>query len=532
MPVPWTLQRYIFRELAKTFCLAAVGLMALLGLGGGVMNMIKLGGVTPGQLLRLMALVLPLSAALTLPIAALFSATSTYGRISADNEFVACRASGINLHMLFLPTIVLSLFAGGASFGLTNFVIPRMVQNLNEFVGSDFSAMIERRVTQPKGLTLGGKNTYRVYADRCLSDPKVPNRVTLERVVWIEVEQDAWTRHGTFRQLHLLFHPEETPPRISASAVGVNWFDKNEGRFFEEERQSIASSQMSSFVPSKVKFLNLSEMIHYKNHPTDWFEVRERMTSLRTESGRLESLHEIWKDLADDKSATIRDVDVSYTLTAEAAPLPMVGDAFDLGRVTIEEQTSEGKQTIQADHAKIEVTSGEFLAECRIRIEAFNALVGSNAQSPRRPRKVLGPVAIDPAQIARLNARSNASLLSATAGPIDELLEPQRERIIAESAATYRRVVGAINERIASSISVFVLVILAAVLGIVFRGSQVTAAFGISFVPALLVIVAIVMGRQMAQNEGTFALGLGLIWGGIVLVSLLDGWLLLRVLRR
>jgi len=68
---------------------------------------------------------------LTLPIAALFSAASTYGRLSADNEFVACRSSGINIHVLFMPALVLSLFSALVTFVFINFVIPGMVRNLN-----------------------------------------------------------------------------------------------------------------------------------------------------------------------------------------------------------------------------------------------------------------------------------------------------------------------------------------------------------------------------------------------------------------
>ena len=93
MPFSWTLQRYIFREMGKTFVLTAIAMTAVLGLGGGVLNMIKLGEVTTAQLFRLMMLILPVAAALTLPVAALFSAASTYGRMSSDNEFVACRAN-------------------------------------------------------------------------------------------------------------------------------------------------------------------------------------------------------------------------------------------------------------------------------------------------------------------------------------------------------------------------------------------------------------------------------------------------------
>ena len=163
MPFPWTIQRYIFREMSKAFVLAAIALTGVLGLGGGVMNMIKLGEVTPLQLFRLIALLLPLAAAMTLPIAALFGAAATYGRLSADNEFVACRSSGINLHVLFFPTLVLSLVSAGLSFGLTNFVIPGMVRNLEELVKADIGMLAQQRLNRPSGLSLG--RNHRITAE-------------------------------------------------------------------------------------------------------------------------------------------------------------------------------------------------------------------------------------------------------------------------------------------------------------------------------------------------------------------------------
>ena len=76
------------------------------------------------------------------------------------------------------------------------------------------------------------------------------------------------------------------------------------------------------------------------------------------------------------------------------------------------------------------------------------------------------------------------------------------------------------------------LVILAAVLGIVFRGSHVMTAFGISFVPLLFVLLMIVTGKQMSHNAGTHVLGLMMIWSGLLVVAGLDVWTLTRVLRR
>jgi len=106
-----------------------------------------------------------------------------------------------------------------------------------------------------------------------------------------------------------------------------------------------------------------------------------------------------------------------------------------------------------------------------------------------------------------VKALTEHELLNSSALPGKPLAE-RRKLAIEARTETVRRIVGAINERLAFSTSVFALVILAAALGIIFRGSHVMTAFGISFIPTLLVIVAIMMGRQMAQNAGTHISGL------------------------
>ncbi len=49
MRFPWTLQRYILWEMGKVFLLTAIALTAVIGLGGGLLKMIKLGEMTPGR---------------------------------------------------------------------------------------------------------------------------------------------------------------------------------------------------------------------------------------------------------------------------------------------------------------------------------------------------------------------------------------------------------------------------------------------------------------------------------------------------
>ena len=42
IPILWTLQRYIFHEMGRTFVLTAAALTGILGLGGGVLDRVGL----------------------------------------------------------------------------------------------------------------------------------------------------------------------------------------------------------------------------------------------------------------------------------------------------------------------------------------------------------------------------------------------------------------------------------------------------------------------------------------------------------
>ena len=126
-----TLNRYIFREMAKSFLLTTIGLTAVLTTCGGLYNMTQLPNVGLVETLLLMLLVIPMCSSITLPIAALFSAAATYGRLAADNEFVAIRASGITSHRMLIPCVVISLVSGILTFAVFNLVIPRFFKELH-----------------------------------------------------------------------------------------------------------------------------------------------------------------------------------------------------------------------------------------------------------------------------------------------------------------------------------------------------------------------------------------------------------------
>lgn len=529
--IPWTLEKYIFREMGKTFLLTAAAITGVLGLGGGVLEMVELGEVTTGQLFRLLGLVFPVAAALTLPIAALFSAAATYGRLSVDNEFTACRSSGINLHILFLPTVLLSVASALVTFVFVNFVIPGMVRNLNEFVGADIGAFVQQRLSRPRGITLGGK--YRIYADDTAVDGTDGDRVVLQRVAFVEVDDGEWVRYGTAREVDLRFDRQASTLRAAGTLSGLSFYDRRAERFAELEKEVIPANELPTLVPLQIKFLNLTDLLYYWAKPGRWHEVANALQKLRAAVGRRLVYDTVLAGLRADGGLILRDGETRYVISSASAQRLTRDAGIELTNTTIEEDRGGRRRSFHAGRANIDVTKGDTLAESGIRLEAFEVRVRDGQSVVERAKEGFGPIPLPPEVIAQLDKVTDQDLLAAKVEGTEG--EPLFDRVAAAQrsfGSTVRRIKATISERLAFSVSVFVLVILGAALGIVFRGAHVVIAFGISFLPALVVIILIVTGRQMACNAGTHLLGLSLIWMGLIAVGLLDWWVLTRWVRR
>lgn len=533
MAFPWTLQRYLIREMSSTFALTAVGLTVVITLGGGVLNLVKIGGeLTPSQLLRMILLVVPIAASLTLPMAALFSATTAYGRLAGDNEFVACRSGGINMYVLLLPTVVLSLLCAAATFLLTNSVIPRFVRNLDSFVAADIGTMAQRWLNRPGGIRLGADLLAR--ADAVAVDPEDPEHVVLYRAAFAEPKGDSWQRYGTAREIHVRFTRDDASLRAEATMVALDVLDPTSGQFQFVAELPFRTERIDEFFPQQLKnkFLTLAELRHYLKNPGEWRDVRLAMDRLRREVGRFLVVDQWWSEWSKQRTMVIAGGDTEISLRAESAERAPDGHELDFIRVSVESRQGARRETITAARATLECR-GDSLEGLGIRLHLYEAVLSDGQTTKTKERESIGPMPIRAEIIDHVRGMSEQELLdvSALATSADPL-SGARTRAGDVVGAVTRRMRSTIHERAAFSASVFVLVILGAVLATVLRGSHLVTAFGISFVPTAVVITMIVMGKQLANNSGTHLLGLAVMWGGIALVGVIDWWTLTRVLRR
>lgn len=122
------LRRYILKELAGPFFFSfAIFTFAML-----TGNLIKLAdlvinkGVDFFSICKLFFYMLPWLFTFTVPMAVLSATLLTFGRLSADNEITAMRASGISLYRLVFPLVIVGLIISLISYELNDWILPRL----------------------------------------------------------------------------------------------------------------------------------------------------------------------------------------------------------------------------------------------------------------------------------------------------------------------------------------------------------------------------------------------------------------------
>lgn len=545
-----TLQFYVTRELLKTFTLTAVGLTLTFSLCGGVLNMIQAEVLTAVQVLRMLAFVLPIALTLTLPVSALFACAIVYGRMSADNEIDACRASGVNIHRLLLPAVGLSIATAAFTYTFTNHLIPRFIRQVDAMVQSDiqkiiFQALSTRGYVKYRDLVL-----YAGQTELFDEDPEVKT-IRITRAAFLELEHGSLTRCGTAREAQVDFRRGAAggTPIIEAALFNVRWLDVRRNEMFETDKQRIEPTQLPNRTVLKPKWLTLPDLLKYQKAPLTLPTIQDSLQRVQWLSQEARFYKHVHDQLTGPAGVLrLTDDRVDYEIRAEQ----VIQDPEDLRptlrQVTVSEKQDGRQRSYSAGTCRLELVHAPFeevavwvhlvLRDKVVMTDAVDP--GLRVEHDKRDLERVGlpahwPEITDPIDTKTLlgdlhdPAAATSELPSLNLGTrFDKARETQRREIL----KLRQEITGIIHSRLAFSASTVVILILAAALGIIFRGGQLLTAFVISFIPGMLVVVANIMGRQLADHAGTHVMGLAIIWLGIVIVALADFVVLTRYLKR
>ncbi len=120
------LRNYILRECVLPFFLAlgVLSCVFLLGYTVKLAHLVINKGVPLVVVGKMFLLLIPVLLQYTMPIACLIAVLLAFSRLSADNEIIAIRASGIHIQRLLLPLIAVGFIFSLVAFLLNDRVIP------------------------------------------------------------------------------------------------------------------------------------------------------------------------------------------------------------------------------------------------------------------------------------------------------------------------------------------------------------------------------------------------------------------------
>jgi lipopolysaccharide export system permease protein len=135
------LHRMILRELTKVFVMALIGITGILLMAGIVAEATQ-QGLSPGQILAAIPLLIPSTLPYTIPATTLFAACVVYGRLAADNEILAIKSAGVSITRVIMPGLILGFAMSAATLVLYYRVIPYTHHLLRQMVFNDAEELI------------------------------------------------------------------------------------------------------------------------------------------------------------------------------------------------------------------------------------------------------------------------------------------------------------------------------------------------------------------------------------------------------
>ncbi len=543
-----TLHGYILRELLKTFGLTVLALTGLFTMAGGLLSIVRYEGITSHNLIFVMPWLLPVVITLTMPIAALFSATMVFGRLAADNELNACRAAGIRIHWLYLDPLLLALFVAAFSVLSANFIIPASLRQIEHVARTNVRDFAFQQL-RTRG-SLRYRQEFFLTADRVLD---VDRRV-LEQKGFPTGRGQSYMmiESPTFLQLD----DAGRAVRFTTAALGLCQFDTTgsdvkvtiyvrDARDYQVGRSAIAIEQqrlgpvtLRRYKPPKPSLTDLPTLLSWYRAPWQIEKLRRMLDDFRRRLA-LERLQAGWqKRLKAGESVVLYDErNAAFVLAAKRCRAGAEGLLLEAVRLEERRPGLDRPTIYEARRGLLElrfrrdrlVASLTLLATDDAPVRIHHARAEDYATGRLHDTQKLAGLFVRDPQVERTLALRPERVLDPRQSLTDAAeLNRQRQRLFKAALAARRDIAAVLHFRFGYALGALVTVLMGAILGTIYRGAQPLAAFGLSCVPFAVLTILTIMGRSLAEKPTGEHVGPLIIWGGLVALAAADGLLLKR----
>ena len=525
------LHRYVLWELCKVFLPATLALTLILSLGS-LLRPIQNYGVAPGQVTELLVYFLPVTLTLVLPIASLFAAALTYGRLATDNEIDACKASGISAVTLIYPGFLLAVVVAIANLALSFHVMPYFMQMADLSINANIKQIVFRQLQQQGYYIVPPDNRFAIYTDYASPETDSLHGVIVlrmgsgkvDQVFATEAAKVSFSRTSNFNEV-----------RVTAR----NTVQMGLGPQTGEVRTFSLGQQFESLLADSVAFKCIDDMKRIQSNLLLFGPIEKTARRVCVQVMTELLADDIRRVLATGQPYELTGPNRTVRISAGSVAATATRSIELTGPVEMTEvDPSAGTppRRWRCDRGTIALEGDEWVPG--VSLEVYNArtadaagttLLRLSAAGLTLPRSIVATSTAAPILENLVSLQSCAGL---STGPSPQLLASVTG-LKGEIRHTLAKIKAEIHSRLVFGIGCVPMILIGIGLGILRRGGHLLSAFAISCLPALILIVAIVSGKQIATNSDSRAIsGLALMWAGLGILWLLALGICARLARR
>lgn len=561
---PTTIWGFLLGQLLGLLTLTAAILVAVLSFVGAV-RMFANGTLGVVETVTLAGWLTVPMLQYALPFAGGFAATLTYHRMSQENELTACYAGGISHRTILLPSAALGLLMGLAMFAMADQVMPRFLRSAQEMITSDPSRLLAGRLGKGQSLALD-RGRKLLFADDVSEVDREPGgrafkHLVLRGVVALELDDAGNIEREVSSRLAdvWLYHEADAPDLATVSGPGERWStpggasttavmqlrDPVGGKTnlaLGTVEQTVVAYKLPSTFRDRAKYLTWTELDRAWMNPQRLTAVEDQRVRLAQMMAERTAIDGVRDELRRVGRATLIDGAGRPVVVRASGIDPTPGPrGFALvptkpkGPVDVTVVGSLAGEAGEAPRTNAHRALRAYLGQpsagagsgtsLTLTMEEVSTTTGAENADTAGVLTTLSLQGLRPSSdpLSGFLAATPESLQNQvglrTADRADAPLTRQSEQLQREITTTRREVRGKQHERVATSLSCVVMVMLGAVMGMRLGAAPPLMVYLWSFLPALLGEVAISGGQTMVVQHG--AAGLLLLYGGVALVAVL-----------
>jgi lipopolysaccharide export LptBFGC system permease protein LptF len=534
---------------------ALAGIMSF----GALLRPLTQNGLDGSQVALLLRYLMPAMSTYSLPVAALFATTVVYGRMSADNELTACRASGISFLSMSTPAMLLALSVSIGSMFLLCFTVPAATQKIEQVIVSNLGKLIVHQIEQTHETRFGTYTIFAQDATLAQSDPSKPNdsAVILTGPMFVRYQtppgRDKWFhtvrdfRMATQAVAYIHQDPKDASATMEVTVTnGVNFPRRFTGPKSQEggiDDAEFAPDPIPSPLSQKTKYMDIFQLKALDKDPYQGREVQKVVADFIKE----DQSAEYFKQLANALNTPTGKISIqsgadTYNITRSTLPSVAKDNTLTLTappgapplRFT---QSSGGQVRLTADARAIHISADADTEHdlLYISMDLYDALVDVGDVPSPQAHLTRHFAAAMPPEIAAMKLRTADLYIQGNLRS-----DADRNRLLFALEDLVNHIRAEMHARAAFVISCLLLVLVGAALGMMFKSGNFLTAFAVSVVPAMFSIVLIVTGQHAAESvplwikpdNNPLITGLTLMWSSNVVIGAAAVALLWRLQRQ